>query len=464
MKSNIKILFIIFFALFISQSCSSKKDKDHNNEDHFVKGKVIEKIICKKDTSQNYSLYLPSYYNSDKQWPVIYAFDSHARGNIPVKLLKDMAEKYGYIIVGSNNSKNGLSWEYLNNSIDILFDDTYQNFSIDKKRIYCTGFSGGARVATSIAIFKGGITGVIGCSAGFPKIDRPITNKFNYIGLVGDKDFNYLEMQNLNKALDKSDIKHQLIIFEGKHDWPPKKIIPDVFLWLEFNAMRNNLIPVNDSAIHNFIKNNLPETDKKNNPHETYKTYILYKKIINYLDDLYDVTEYKKILTKLEQSDKIQKKIKYKEQNEQKEVELQQQYLYYLSAKNVLWWKKEVERLNEQIKNTKDKEETLLIKRLLNFLSLSSYMQSYNTINSNDFKQAEKSLKLYKIIDPENYGPSYLYACLYSKQNKLDKAISELNNAIELGFDDFNDLKQEPMLKLLRDTKKYNEIIKPRIN
>jgi len=57
-----------------------------------------------------------------------------------------------------------------------------------------------------------------------------------------------------------------------------------------------------------------------------------------------------------------------------------------------------------------------------------------------------------------------LYACLYSKQNKLDKAILELNNAINLGFDDFNDLKQEPMLKFLRNTKKYNETIKPKIN
>jgi|AntAceMinimDraft_17_1070374.scaffolds.fasta_scaffold00511_12 dienelactone hydrolase len=461
MKSNAKIFFIIFF--FILQSCSSKKDKD-NNEEHFVKGKVIEKIICKKDTSQNYSLYLPSYYNSDKQWAVIYAFDSHARGNIPVKLLKDNAEKYGYIIVGSNNSKNGLSWEYLNNSIDILFDDTEQRFSVDKKRIYCIGFSGGARVATSIAIFKGGITGIIGCSAGFPKLNRPITNKFNYLGLTGNKDFNYLEMQNLNKALDKSDIKHQLIVFEGKHDWPPKKIIPDVFQWLEFNAMRNNLIPVNNSVIHNFIENNLPKKDETNNPSETYKTYILYKKLINYLDGLYDITEYEKILTKLEQSAQIQKALKYKEQNEQKEAELQQKYLYYLSAKNVLWWKKEVERLNGQIKNTKDKEKVLLIERLLNFLSLASYMQSYNAINSDNLEQAEKYLKLYKIIDTENYGPSYLYACLYSKQNKLDKAILELNNAINLGFDDFNDLKQEPMLKFLRNTKKYNETIKPKIN
>ena len=40
----------------------------------------------------------------------MYAFDPGARGKLPVELMKDAAERFGYIVVGSNNSRNG-SWK-----------------------------------------------------------------------------------------------------------------------------------------------------------------------------------------------------------------------------------------------------------------------------------------------------------------------------------------------------------------
>ncbi|HKQ93218.1 MAG TPA: hypothetical protein VJZ77_21330, partial [Blastocatellia bacterium] len=69
-------------------------------------GKIIERVVCLKDAGQSYALYLPSNYTTDRRWPVIYAFDPAARGLRPVERFKDAAEKYGYIIVGSNNSRN----------------------------------------------------------------------------------------------------------------------------------------------------------------------------------------------------------------------------------------------------------------------------------------------------------------------------------------------------------------------
>jgi hypothetical protein len=69
-------------------------------------GKIIERVVCLKDDSQSYALYLPPNYTTDRRWPVIYAFDPAARGLRPVERFKDAAEKYGYIIVGSNNSRN----------------------------------------------------------------------------------------------------------------------------------------------------------------------------------------------------------------------------------------------------------------------------------------------------------------------------------------------------------------------
>src|SRR5262245_33774455 len=106
------------------------------------RGKVNERVVCLKDASQSYALYLPPNYAPDRQWPILYAFDPGARGVRPVERFKDAAERYGYIVVGSNNSRNGPGVP-LTEIIRALFDDTQARFPIDQKRVYTTGFSGG---------------------------------------------------------------------------------------------------------------------------------------------------------------------------------------------------------------------------------------------------------------------------------------------------------------------------------
>src|SRR5690242_472801 len=71
------------------------------------KGQVVERIEARNDSSQSYALYLPSNYTPSRKWPVLYAFDPGARGRTPVERFKAAAEKYGWIVVGSNNSRNG---------------------------------------------------------------------------------------------------------------------------------------------------------------------------------------------------------------------------------------------------------------------------------------------------------------------------------------------------------------------
>jgi predicted peptidase len=107
---------------------------------------VIEKVICRTDTSQSYALFLPPKYSPDKKWPIIYALDPGARGEVPVKLFQEAASLYGYIVVGSNNSQNG-PWEPIIRAIKAIWEDTHSRFSIDEKRIYSAGFSGRGRAA-----------------------------------------------------------------------------------------------------------------------------------------------------------------------------------------------------------------------------------------------------------------------------------------------------------------------------
>src|SRR5689334_17974661 len=70
-----------------------------------AKGQVIESVTC-ANPAQSYALYLPSNYDPARKWPILYAFDPGARGKIPVERFKEAAEKFGWIIAGSNNSRN----------------------------------------------------------------------------------------------------------------------------------------------------------------------------------------------------------------------------------------------------------------------------------------------------------------------------------------------------------------------
>src|SRR4030095_11422864 len=132
------------------------------------KGVVIEKIVSGSDKTQSYALYLPTAYSPHLLFPVLYCFDPVARGAVAVERFKDAAEKYNYIVVGSNNSRNGPNQPIVEIVRD-LWADTHNRFSIDDKRVYLAGLSGGARVAISVGFWLGNrVAGVIACGGGFP--------------------------------------------------------------------------------------------------------------------------------------------------------------------------------------------------------------------------------------------------------------------------------------------------------
>ena len=130
------------------------------------KGQITEKVVCGAVATQSYAVYLPSNYTPTRKWPILYAFDPGARGKFPVERFKDAAETYGWIVAGSNNSRNGP----MQASVDAwkaVWADTHERLAIDEGRVYTTGFSGGARVAVMLAHLCGDcIAGVIGSGAG----------------------------------------------------------------------------------------------------------------------------------------------------------------------------------------------------------------------------------------------------------------------------------------------------------
>ena len=203
-----------------------------------VKGIIVDTIRCKSNPKFSYALYLPTNYSDVKKWPVIFVFDPGARGKVAVSGFVQAAEKLGFIIVCSNNSRNQLPENELSEAINSLFLDVEDRFSIDIRRIYTAGFSGGSRIASMIALQNKIVSGVIACGAGFPgESDFRNTLSFSYIGLVGNRDMNYIEMCDLVKKMDNLGMNIEIRIFNGGHSWPSSDLLLEAVEWMELQAM-----------------------------------------------------------------------------------------------------------------------------------------------------------------------------------------------------------------------------------
>jgi predicted esterase len=204
---------------------------------------------CSAHPDQTYALYLPSHYTPHQRWPVIYAFDPAARGNLPLELMKDAAERYGYVVVGSNNSRNG-SWKVEAEAAQAMIEDTRSRLSIDDRRIYFAGFSGGARVASEIAERCKCAAGVLLNGAGFSLGAEPSRSAvFAVFAAVGDFDFNYPEVTRLDQKLEESGFPHRLRHFDGPHQWAPAEVMDEALAWLRLVAMKENRDPKDEAFV-----------------------------------------------------------------------------------------------------------------------------------------------------------------------------------------------------------------------
>jgi predicted peptidase len=157
----------------------------------FARGMVHEKVTCRADPAQSYALYLPAALDPERRRPVLFLFDPGARGPMGVEAFREAAETFGWILVGSNNSRNGPLATSVQ-AAHAVWIDVLERLPVDGRRIYAAGFSGGARVASLFPRVVGErIAGVIGCGAGLAAgIEPRYLPAAAFFGLVGFRDFN----------------------------------------------------------------------------------------------------------------------------------------------------------------------------------------------------------------------------------------------------------------------------------
>lgn len=401
-------------------------------------GKVLERVVCNKIPEQSYALYLPSAYSPDRKWPVVFAFDPAARGKVPVELMREAAERHGFIVFGSNNSQNG-PWKPEVDAADAMLQDAQERFSIDLKRIYFAGFSGGARVASQLAQLCKCSAGVLLSGAGFSRNSSPQRDTpFPVFSAVGNLDFNYTELIPLQDKLEQAGYPHWLRVFDGVHEWAPAPVMEEAFAWFRMQAMRTNREPRDDTFAGTELKTVVSVAEKQSANGELLFAWRQYKQIAETYEGITDVGTFKAKAEELGRQKAVQEALKHERNDFDEQQNFSNEILGALQAKeNADVPRSEAEPksdldvrgLRQRAENEKRPERAVILKRALAGVFVGAMEAGNDALHKKEYGSAARYFSAAAEARPDAEWPLRELAIAQALDKNRKAAIETLKQA-----------------------------------
>ena len=199
---------------------------------------------------ETFQIVVPESYDPAKSHGLLVWISPMDAGNFPVEW-KAVLEARGIIAIGANHSGNNRGPYYrLAMALDVVHN-MEKRYTLDQKRIYVTGFSGGGRSASRCGlafpdVFRGGIyQGGTDFYRGVPdpadpkrefppKFIKPQGDLFDmarkesrHVLIAGSRDFNHPS----SKAIFEAMMKDQFVNVEF-HEMPDEGHVPATAEWL----------------------------------------------------------------------------------------------------------------------------------------------------------------------------------------------------------------------------------------
>lgn len=434
-------------------------------------GVVLPKVICATPPDQSYALYLPSHYTREKRWPIVYAFDPAARGSMPVELMKDAAERYGYIVVGSNNSRNG-AWKPEADVARAMFQDTHARLTIDNNRVYFAGFSGGARLASSLAQRCNCAAGVLLNGAGFsPSWPAAADATFSVFAAVGTFDFNYPEVVDLDANLGALHYSHALRRFDGPHQWAPASVMDEALAWFRLVSMKQG----HEDRDMDFVRVQAHEAEKRaknlelaGDPYGSWKEY---RQAAEIFDGLGEAPVFRERAVAMEKEKAVRDGAKREQQDFEEQSRLSANITGGLAAlrqdaPNRAETRSEVERqisdLRSRTEHEKNLQKLCVAKRALAGIFVQAMETGQERLDAKDISHARAYFELAAAADPESVWALSQLALVRALEGDRRGALDALRRAKEKSKDAsaFSAwLSEEPAFAKLRDTPEFRAFL-----
>ncbi|QBA65510.1 TPR end-of-group domain-containing protein [Muriicola soli] len=455
-----RLLFSFFLCIYLNGVSQQLKINE---------GVLTDSIPVQGAADETFATYLPSSYQVSQKAPIIFIFDPAGRGKTGLLPFIEAAEEYGYILICSNNTKNGPYGPNLEIT-DRLFKSVFAKFTVDSNRIYTAGFSGGSRLAGTIAVLSGAIQGVIACGAGFAQYPLYFPNKnnrFSYVGIVGDKDMNFREMQKTEDWLVSLKIPNERIVFNGEHQWPPSEVMLRALGWLEEEAFRKGVKEVNSELRSKNFKDVLVKAQYYESEGQLVEASRELSRMIEYYPDLISSDSLEKRLRKLKREKRYRK-----EKTRLAKVAMLEDTLNYKTKERFAlelsmgespdafeWWENTVKELKEKYASHEEPEYQLMAYRLQRHLFAMAGESMDSFLRENKVKEQEYAEKLLLVIAPDSPFTYYQLARKYAAWKKYPSALKHLEKMMQLGWTDKNLVKNTSEFQNLKTLKEFNELL-----
>jgi tetratricopeptide (TPR) repeat protein len=432
------------------------------------RGQVVDKIACTGHPEETYALYLPAGYTPDRAWPILYILDPRSRGALAAERFRPGAEAFGYILASSNSSASDGPMEPNLKAMQAIWADTHARFKIDDRRAYGAGFSGTVRSQVVLArAALGTLAGIIGAGAGWPFDGPPRQeDRFVFYGTVGDKDFNYYEMMDLEPRLDAAGVTHRLEIFDGVHQWPPDEIASRALAWMDLQAMKAGTIPKDAARIEAAWTETLGRARGFDSAGDLVQAWRTWSGAAADFAGLRDTADARKRADELAANPALQRELKERAERLRQDKEFLSNAPGILAAgepktvAQVVGLLK-IHELRKKAESAATTDERLAAQRILNTLGVQTgfYMPQMFA----ERKQYDREVFVLSIaaeIDPKDPNVFYTRAAAYARKGDARRAVADLRQAVENGWKNAATIAKDSDFDGIRKDEGYQQLVK----
>jgi predicted esterase len=428
----------------------------------------IGDVQCALDATLSYSLYLPKAYAATKAWPIIYFFDPGGRGRRPLDLYQEIAETYGFILAGSNNSRNFSSDQ--SKSVNAIWQDTHVRLALDAHRVYSSGFSGGARVAGAMALGcpQCQIAGVIANGAGYPSNRSGGGDKLLYFFAVGNQDFNWPEVMNVRREREDQGLSYRVRVFEGTHQWSPAPVMEDAMQWLNLRAMQNGSLPQDQAFIDKFFQQRKSEASDAEQKKDALAELDAYRSLVSDFAGLRDTSGVSRKLEALKQSDGLKAALKSERDQIEEQFALERDIAAKLrdyergsvADPNTLRTQilQAISGLKDQAAHAKNESKRLVSGRAIEDLWVEGIENGQQELEAKHFDRAEACFELMSQVKSEPW-PSLLLARTHLAWGKKKQAIRDLKESVKRGYKDADAIESDSEFQTLKTEPEFQKLV-----
>ncbi|RTE53045.1 alpha/beta hydrolase [Arenibacter aquaticus] len=432
------------------------------------KGVVIDSIRVKDAVSESFSLFLPSTFEMDKNWPILFVFDLEGRGKRAIRMYTEAAENQGYVLASSNNVSDTLSTSQNILITGRMFNEIIALLPIQKNRTYSSGFGNGARFASILPIFVKGVSGVLSCAMAYPNMELLGTkSEFQYVGIVGKEDYAYPEMRATKPLLDRLKLPNYLLVFNGGRQWPNTSYLEKAMEIFTLSAMAKGNIERNEEYIRETYAGNLRDLRSAMGGVRLLQANNTLDRLMLVYRPFMDVDSLKKEKRELKKN-KLFKAMTRAENNALlKEAFIKEDFVYYLEEdiatynyNNIGWWVYQMEEL-KKYDTSKIVAEREMGKRLLGYINalIEDNLDMLKAAPRLDQEALSLLWMLKTVTDPKEYR-YYLKIISHSASTgDYGTALFYLEELLKNGYTDKTELYSLENTALLRITPEFNEIV-----